>query len=65
MNNTNELPNVLTAKEIAAYLKIGYTRALHLIRFGGIPHIKINHSYRVFKDKFFEWCEDNNEHQDA
>lgn len=43
---------MLTAHEIADYLKISYHKALDFIRFSGIDYIKIGSQYRVSSEKF-------------
>lgn len=48
-------PNVLTAKDISKRLGIGYNKALRFIQKSGVPYIKINNTYRVMEDVFFEW----------
>ena len=50
-----QFPEILTAKEISMYLGIGYSKALHLLRFGNIPYIKIGNTYRVSKSRFETW----------
>ncbi len=57
MKKRNELPDILTAYDIADYLGIGYNKALRLIRYGGIPHLKMNNTYRVSNERFFEWLD--------
>lgn len=49
------LPEVLTAKMIAEFLDIGYVKALNLIKYGGIPYMKIGNTFRVSKKVFVEW----------
>lgn len=46
-----ELPMVLTVKEVAAALNIGYTSAYELVRSDQIKCIRIGSSYRVLKDE--------------
>lgn len=55
----NELPDVLNAKIISMYLGIGYVKALNLIKYSGIPYIKIGNTYRVSKNKFNEWLNES------
>lgn len=64
MQNSNEqslekLPDILTAEIIAKFLGIGYVKCLTLIKFGGLPHLKIGNTYRVSKKKLIEWIEQN------
>lgn len=51
----DDLPEVLTAKMIAKYLSIGYTKALETIRNEGIPYRKLGNTYRVAKRNFEVW----------
>lgn len=51
------LPEVLDARQISKILGIGYVKALHLIQYGGVPHIRIGNTYRVSKRLFVEWLE--------
>lgn len=46
------LPPVLTARDIAKFMGIGYQKSLSLIKYGNIPHIKLGSTYRVSKEKF-------------
>ena len=50
-----EMPEILTARMIADYLNIGYSKALHLIQYEGIQHLKLGSTYRVPKQHFVEW----------
>ena len=55
------LPDILTAKHIAEYLKISRRRVYELFQlqpeFGGIPNFEIGASKRVDKPDFFNWIE--------
>ncbi|WP_216831705.1 helix-turn-helix domain-containing protein [Alkalihalobacterium elongatum] len=57
----NELPNVLTAQNIAEYLKISRRRVYELFQLseeaGGIRCFEIGLSKRVEKEDFVEWLE--------
>ncbi len=55
-----DLPEVLSANMIAEYLSIGYVKALNLIQYGGIPHLKLGNTYRVAKRNFEVWLMDPN-----
>ena len=59
--NKDELPEIITAKHIAAYLGISRRRVYELFQlkpdFGGIPNFEIGASKRVEKKDFFEWLE--------
>ena len=45
------MPEVLTPKEVAAILKVGYEAALAFIKYSGIDYHKIGNQYRVSAEK--------------
>lgn len=49
------LPDALSARDISKVLGLGYTKSLRLIRFGGLPYIKLGNTYRVSKQNFIDW----------
>jgi len=51
----SSLPDVLDARDVASVLGIGYTKALRVIRYGGMNYIRIGCAYRVSKDNFIQW----------
>ena len=51
----DQLPDALSARDLSEFLNIGYTKSLRLIRFGGLPYIRIGSVYRVSKKIFIEW----------
>lgn len=57
--NRDELPNILTAQNIADYLGISRKRVYELFQrkptAGGIPNFEIGLSKRVEKIDFVEW----------
>lgn len=57
----NELPNILTAQSIAAYLGISRRRVYELFQLkptaGGIPNFDIGLSKRAEKKDFLAWIE--------
>jgi excisionase family DNA binding protein len=53
----NDMPEIIDARDIAGYLNIGYTKALHFIRFSGISYMKIGNTYRVYKTAFLKWIQ--------
>ncbi|MCO5381812.1 MAG: helix-turn-helix domain-containing protein [Desulfosporosinus sp.] len=59
--NKDELPEILTAKHIAAYLGISRRRVYELFQlktdYGGIPNFEIGLTKRVEKKDFLEWIE--------
>lgn len=55
MKTLESYPDVLDARMIAEYLSIGYVKALNLVKYGGIPYLKIGNTYRVAKRNFEAW----------
>ena len=45
------VPTMLTAKEVAAILKISYDNALEFIKHSSIDYIKVGRQYRVSEEK--------------
>lgn len=45
------MPEMLTPREVAEILKIGYESALSFIKYSGIDHHVISGRYRVSADK--------------
>lgn len=57
MKKIDDLPEILDARAIAAYLGIGYTKSLHLVKYSGIPYMRLGNTYRVFKPAFVAWLQ--------
>ena len=55
MNNTQNIPELITAKEISEILKISYPQALSFIKYSGMDYLKIGNQYRVIKSKFYDF----------
>ena len=57
----DDLPEILTAKHIAAYLGLSLRRVYELfqinLKSGGIPSFNIGNSKRVEKKDFIKWIE--------
>ena len=51
----SSLPDVLHPRDIQAVFGVGYAKVLHLIKHGGIVHIKAGNHYLVSKVCFIEW----------
>jgi excisionase family DNA binding protein len=49
------LPDVLSPREVASALGVGYAKALHLVKYGKIIHIRAGNHYLITKQKFLEW----------
>ena len=54
-----ELPPVLSAKDIKAYLGISTGMVHELLNSEGFPTLKINTRKLVRKEHFIQWMEDN------
>jgi len=58
---TDQLPDILTAQNIADYLGISRRRVYELFQmapeYGGIPNFDIGFSKRVRKEDFLRWIE--------
>jgi len=56
-----ELPDILTAKHISAYLSLSKHRVYELLRInpsaGGIPSFNIGKSVRTKRNDFLNWLE--------
>lgn len=65
MKKMNELPEILTAKDISGYLGISRRRVYELLQIhpnnGGILNFEIGFSKRVHKDDFEKWIENQKE----
>ena len=55
MMNSQELPEMLTAHEVAEILKISYPQALSFIKYGNLDYIKVGNQYRVCKHKLIDF----------
>lgn len=55
MKKINEYPEILTAKMIAEYLEVGYTKALNIIKYSNLDSLKLGKEYRVTKKAFEAW----------
>lgn len=60
MKNLNEYPEIMTAKNIAEYMDISYAKALHLLKYGNLPCIKIGHVFKVSRSVFSAWVNEPN-----
>ena len=45
------MPEMLTPKDVAKILQIGYESALAFIKYSGVDFLKIGNKYRISKDK--------------
>lgn len=55
----NCLPEMLSAKEVAEILKIGYVKALELMKYGTIPSIKLGNTYRTSREALNNWINES------
>lgn len=51
----NNLPELMTAKEVREYLKCSNQNVYNLMKEKGFPSFRIGNSYRVRKDDFINW----------
>ena len=49
------LPDVLNARDVSYALGIGYTKALKLIKHGGMNYIQVGKVFRVSRQNFVDW----------
>lgn len=59
MTTNNNIPTLLSAKEVSEILKIGYVKTLDLMKYGQIPSIKLGNTYRTSKEALTEWIQKN------
>jgi len=59
MNTTTIMPKLLSAKEVSEILKIGYVKALELMRYGKIPSVKLGNTYRTSEEALADWLRTN------
>lgn len=59
MNTTTIMPKLLSAKEVADILKIGYVKALELMRYNKIPSVKLGNTYRTSEEALADWLRTN------
>ena len=57
MQTSNNLPEILTVKEVQQILKIGTYAAYNLIHSKSFPVIKIGSVYRIPAKAFFTWLD--------
>ncbi|AXF39526.1 helix-turn-helix domain-containing protein [Paenibacillus larvae] len=61
MKRLEEMPEILTAQQIANYLSISRRRVYELFQTkpecGGIPNFEVGKSKRVYKYDFTQWIE--------
>ncbi len=59
-NNTSiEFPEMITAKDVAKILNIGYTKALEMLKYKVIRSVKLGNSYRTTPQAVDEWLKAN------
>ena len=56
-----ELPSVLTAADLASYLRISQSGAYNLLRSQGFPTMMVGCRMMVQKEKLRTWCEERTE----
>ena len=55
VRSITEYPEVLNARNVAAYPGIGYAKALNLLKYGNVPCVRIGNTFRVSKKVFENW----------
>lgn len=56
-----DYPHFLMIKDIAEILGVGYTKARTVMKYGGLPYIKIGSTYHVSKHQFLQWLNVENQ----
>ncbi|MDQ0412678.1 helix-turn-helix transcriptional regulator [Mesobacillus stamsii] len=57
INNLEQLPSILTAKDVQDFLQISKSRAYELFKEESFPAIVIGGNKRVYRDEFLEWVD--------
>lgn len=57
--NMDDMERLLTIKDIQEHLQIGRNRVYQLIKIDLFPKIKIGNTYRIPKQKYLEWIQNN------
>lgn len=54
-----ELPQILTPEDVARVLHISRNTAYEVIHSKGFPAFKVGKQYRVKRDRFIQWMDEN------
>jgi len=54
-NSNDELPLIMTAKDISGYLNISLTSGYNVMNSKGFPAIRFGKQLRVTRDNFLKW----------
>jgi putative molybdopterin biosynthesis protein len=65
MRDTTELPDVLTADEVATYLRLSRTTVFRHCKRGDLPAFRIGRSWRVQRSDLEQYIERNRAKQRA
>ena len=57
--NMDDMERLLTIKDIQEHLQIWRNRVYQLIKIDSFPKIKIGNTYRIPKQKYLEWIQNN------
>lgn len=57
--NMDDMERLLTIKDIQEHLQIGRNRVYQLIKIDSFHKIKIGNTYRIPKQKYLEWIQNN------
>lgn len=55
------IPNIMTIKQVAEYLKVSPRTIYKLVKTGGIPTFKIMNMWRFEQSKIDQWIEEKSE----
>lgn len=55
MKSLNDYPHIMSAKDIAEYMGMSYAKALHLLKYGNLPCIKVGHIFKISRAAFETW----------
>lgn len=59
MNKSDVMEQFLTIKDVQNHLQLGRNRVYQLIKIDSFPKVKIGNTYRIPKQKYLEWIENN------
>ena len=51
----DNLPEVLSVKDIGKLLGVGYSKAMHTVKYSDMGYIKLGNSYKVYSGHFLAW----------
>lgn len=57
--NMDDMEKLLTIKDVQEHLQLGRNRVYQLIKIDSFPKIKIGNTYRIPKQEYLEWVQNN------